>query len=316
MNWVHATKSLAAIKGLLAGATLVAGLAFCTGQLAAANLGSANAGSGGLDTNPAGRQVTTESALFAVNRPDVFARAGTARSALGFPMGSGRTGRHVHDGIQGLDYDEVSEIDSAGRPMAMTQFAPDGHLVDAVRFDSPPSGPGSVSSDAATKAAQRAVAGAGISAVGPARTEANQTLGGWDVHWARAQGRYAVRGDETRVHVWQDGRIQSVAQVEHSLAAAPQRLLAETDARGSVTRQCDAWFAGTGSSYTLKSMDLEWVGPNAAFDAGKLSAAAAPYRLAWVANVNPSGRVAESVQLITLYIDAGSGAVIGGDVVE
>jgi hypothetical protein len=188
--------------------------------------------------------------------------------------------------------------------------------VDAVRFDSPPSGLGSVSSDAATKAAQRAVAGAGLSVVGPALTEANQTLGGWDVHWARAQGRYAVRGDETRVHVWQDGRIQSVAQVEHALAAAPQRLLAQSDARGSVTRQCNAWFAGTGSSYALKSMDLEWVGPNAAFDADKLTAAAAPYRLAWVANVNPSGPAADSVQLITLFVDAGSGAVIGGDVVE
>jgi hypothetical protein len=215
-----------------------------------------------------------------------------------------------------LDYDEVSEIDSAGRPMAMTQFAPDGHLVDAVRFDAPPIGIGSVSGDAATKAAQGAVAGAGISVVGPARTEANHTMGGWDVHWARAQGGYAVRGDETRVHVWQDGRIQSVAQVEHPLAAVPQRLLAQADARGSVTRQCDLWFAGSGSSYTVKGMDLEWIGPNAAFDAGKLSEAAAPYRLAWVANVNPSGRAAESVQLITLFVDAGSGAVIGGDVVE
>jgi hypothetical protein len=63
-------------------------------------------------------------------------------------------------------------------------------------------------------------------------------------------------------------------------------------------------------------MDLEWVGPNAAFDPSKLDATPAPYRLAWVANVKPSGPVAQSVRLITLYIDAGDGTVLGGDVVE
>jgi hypothetical protein len=41
-----------------------------------------------------------------------------------------------------------------------------------------------------------------------------------------------------------------------------------------------------------------------------------PYRLAWVANVQPSGSIADVVRLITLYVDAGDGTVIGGDVVE
>lgn len=306
MSGMREMKSTLVVKGLLAGTTLVAALAFGSGQLAAANLG----------TSAVGRPVTVDGALFAANRPDLFARAGDARNALGFPVGATRTGRHVHDTVQGADYDEISEVDSAGRPIAITQFATSGNLTTAVRFDSPPSGLGSVTSDAATKAAQRAVAGAGVTVAGQARTEANQTLGGWDVHWTRARGAYAVRGDETRVHVWQDGRIQSVAHVEHALATEPAQLLVQADARGAVTRQCDAWFAGTGSKYSLQGMDLEWVGPNAAFDPGKVQAATAAYRLAWVANVRPSGPAADSVQLITLYVDAGSGAIIGGDVVE
>jgi hypothetical protein len=63
-------------------------------------------------------------------------------------------------------------------------------------------------------------------------------------------------------------------------------------------------------------MELEWVGPNAAFDPAKMDLATEPYRLAWVANVKPSGRAADSLRLVTLYVDAADGSVIGGDVVE
>jgi hypothetical protein len=316
MSNKNVMKPISAIKGLLAGAALVAGLAISTGQLTAANIGISSAGTVGLGAVTVGQPATVEGALFAASHPDVFARAGSTRDAFGFPVGSQRNGRHVHDGVQGSDYDEVSEVDSAGQAIALTQFANDGHLLAAVRFDSPPAAIGNVTSDTATKAAQRALSGAGITVVGQARTEANETSGGWDVHWARAQGGYSVRGDETRVHVWHDGSIQSVSRVEHQVAAGPTRLMVQADARAAVTKQCNAWFASPASGCALQGMDLEWVGPNAAFDAGKLGAASAPYKLAWVANVKPSGRAADYVQLITLYIDAGSGSVIGGDVVE
>jgi hypothetical protein len=61
---------------------------------------------------------------------------------------------------------------------------------------------------------------------------------------------------------------------------------------------------------------MEWVGPNAAFDTSKLGQAPEPYRLAWVANVKPSGAAADGITLITLFVDAGDGTIIGGDVVE
>jgi hypothetical protein len=120
------------------------------------------------------------------------------------------------------------------------------------------------------------------------------------------QDGFAVRGDETRVHVWQDGRIESVARVEHKLAAAPSRSLG----------QVDAWSSGEDTSYAVQGMDVEWVGPNAMFEPSKVGAAPGPYRLAWVANIKPSGPASEYVRLITLYVDAGNGAVIGGDIVE
>ena len=66
----------------------------------------------------------------------------------------------------------------------------------------------------------------------------------------------------------------------------------------------------------MQGMDVEWVGPNAMFEPSKVGAAPGPYRLAWVANIKPSGPASEYVRLITLYVDAGNGAVIGGDIVE
>jgi hypothetical protein len=107
-----------------------------------------------------------------------------------------------------------------------------------------------------------------------------------------------------------------VASVQHDLAPAPVRKLDQAAATSTVSRQLDTWFAGKESAAGIQGMDLEWVAPNAAFDPSKLDAPPAPYRLAWVANVKPSGPASQSVRLITLYIDAGDGTVIGGDVVE
>ena len=78
----------------------------------------------------------------------------------------------------------------------------------------------------------------------------------------------------------------------------------------------DQWFAGRNSGHTIQGMDLEWVEPNGAFDPARITDSAQPYRLAWVANVKPTGAAANYVWLMTLYVDAGDGSIIGGDVVE
>jgi hypothetical protein len=258
----------------------------------------------------------TETAIYADSKPDIFARAGKARDAFGFPAGQRRTGRHVHDGYQKSDYDEVSEIDSAGNPLSMTQFDADGGLVSAVRFDAPPASAAIGSADAATKTAQLGLAASGMRTLGQARLQENYAAGGWDVHWDRLEGGFAVRGDETSVHVWKDGRIQSVARVEHKLAAAPARKLGQAEAHQTADRELNAWFSGKDSGYSQEDKGMQWVEPNAAFDPSKVGTDAEPYRLAWVVNVKPSGSVANYVRLITLFVDAGDGTIIGGDVVE
>ena len=308
-------KSIGTSRTLLAAGVAVLGLAMSTGQLTAAG-GAGTGDQSVLDAAMAGQTGTTQTVLYADSSPDVFARAASARDAFGFPVGAQRVGRRVHDGPQKSDYDEVSEVDSAGQVVAMTQFDSNGRLLTAVRFDKPSSSTANVTQDGAAKSARRGMTAYGVQLGTQTRTDVDAASGGWNLHWDRFEGGFPVRGDETAVHVWQDGRIQSVARVEHQLAAAPTRRLSQADAQTAVARQMDAWFAGKDAGYSAQGSDLQWVAPNAAFDPSKVSAAAGPYRLAWVANVKPSGPAADSIRLITLYVDAGDGTILGGDVVE
>ena len=313
---MSALRTVAKAKSFLAVAAVVLGLAATAGPLTAAGFTKDASGSPAVPASRIGQPTATDTVIYADDRPELFARAGAIRDALGFPAGAARSGRHVKDGMQKAEYDEVADLDSAGRPISLTQFDGGGRLVTAVRFDPPTAISGKVTSDQASKAAQGVLARSGLTPSGKAHVEPNPVAGGWDVHWARTEGGFPVRGDETSVHVWQDGRIHSVARVDHQLSTLPSKRLGQADAQGVVTRQFDAWFANRGSGYAVQKMDLEWVEPNAAFDPTKLGATPASYRLAWVADVTPSGAAAEVIRQITLYVDAGDGTVIGGDVVE
>ena len=257
-----------------------------------------------------------ETPLTADHNPGVFARAGKTRDALGFPAGVNRTGRHVKDGFQKTEYDEVDEVDASGQPVSITEFDASGRLTVAVRLDKPGLKAARVSGDAAGKSAQRALAAAGLTAAGTPKVEASGSSDGWDVSWARASGTVPVRGDETRVRLWSDGRVESVAHVEHSLAPEPARRIDVAAARQVASRTATGWFASRGSGYKLESIDLQWVGPNGAFDPNSTVDTQASYRLAWVANVKPSGAAAEYLRLVTVFIDVEDGSIIGGDVIE
>lgn len=246
----------------------------------------------------------------------LIAREGKTRDALGFPVGFKRIGQHVLDGFENAEYDEVTELDSAGNVQSVTQFDSKGRLLGAVRVGPAPALGLRLTQDGAVRSAQRSALAAGLAVGTPTSTEADQATGGWTVHWARTQGGVRVRGDETRAQVWPDGRIQSVARTEHDLAAAPVSRSGSATARQIAGANLERWFAGRNSGYTIQKVDLEWVGPNAAFDPAGVGAAEAPYRLAWVTEVKPSGDAANAVWLMSLFVDAGDGTIIGGDFVE
>jgi hypothetical protein len=299
------------IKSAIGAGTVVACLVVTAGRMIAVPQPS-----GGFAQTAIDEPARFEMALDANSEAVVLARAGKTRDALGFPVGARHTSKHVRDGFEQAEYDEVSEIDASGRVTSVTQFDAQGRLRAAMRLDSAPRAGLNVTREAAIRSAQRSAVAAGLAVDTPNATEVDEANGGWTIRWARQQDGIRVRDDETRVHLWSDGRIQSLARVEHDLASPPDRRIGSDQARQAVSATVDRWFAGRNSAYTIQSLALEWAGPNGAFDPARVTGSPQPYRLAWVANVKPTGAAANYVWLMTLYVDAGDGSIIGGDVVE
>ena len=305
------TRSTTAFTSALGLAMILGCLAVVGGSLSGTGQ-TPKASSSALPSQPA----MVFQLLDAQSSPTVFAHANSARDALGFPVGASRSGKHVQDGFQHAEYDEIDELDATGRPISMTQLDKSGRVISAVRFDAIAHPASRIGREAALQTARKGATSAGVTVTGATYADVDQATDGWTVRWSRVQDGIGVRGDETRVQVRPDGRIQSLARTEHQLAATPARQIKADEARQRVADKADGWFTARGSSYTIDSMDLEWVGANGAFDANKSIDPQPVYSLAWVANVKPSGDASKYLWLVTVYIDAGDGSVIGGDFVE
>lgn len=311
------TRISSTLKGILAAGSMVGALCLTAGPLTAAT----SAPSSSEDSDVAAPQVPAQSrietAILADDRPEVFARSRSVRDALGMPGGVRNRGLHVKDGSRKVEYDEVTDTDSAGQPLSLTQFDASGRLLLAVRFDRPAvPARAPVARDIALTKAADGLKAAGIAPNGRPAADSVESDGGWDVRWTRDNDGVVVRGDEIRVHVRDDGTIGSVGQVVHELAAAPTRRLTRDEARNIAAAQTRDWSSKSGAQFTIAAPELQWAGPNAAFDASKIDAPEAPYRLSWVVKVTPQGNAASYARLVVLYVDAGDGSIIGGDVVE
>ena len=304
------------IKLLFCGAGVACALALTAGPMAAATVMSTLTPD--RPAEAAARPVTTErleQAISADDKPGVLSRAHGARAALELPDGVQSKAVHVKDRGRTVEYDEVVEEDAAGRPVALTQLDARGQLLMAARFDAPAKGKAAPDRGQALKKAAAGAAAAGIGVQGPGETS-EAASGGWDVVWTRVENGIRVRGDEVRVHVREDGVIGSVGQVNHPLAALPSTRLSRAQAKAMAGEQTRRWSDNAAVDFSVGDAELLWVGPNAAFDASKIGAAEQPYRLSWVVNVTPQGDAASSVRQVVLFLDAGDGSLIGGDVVE
>ena len=61
---------------------------------------------------------------------------------------------------------------------------------------------------------------------------------------------------------------------------------------------------------------LAWVAPNDTFEAARPDAPAEVRRLAWVVGVRSSGALAVSLRGLDVWVDAGDGSLLGGDVLR
>ena len=260
---------------------------------------------GGLSTRP------VSLARSAADR--ALARATELSRTLGLPGGSRRVER-LDDRFDHRTYDEVVSRDRAGREVAIARFATDGRLVMAVALGWDGSTAKAVGRDAALARAVGMARASGLAVRGTATVQ--RVSSGWSVHWQRVVGGVRVPGDGVRMLLWPDGSFHGVAVSERPLAAAPARRIVAGRAREIASATAAGRYGSAAADLAVESAELAWVAPNDAWDASAPDAPGETLRLAWVVRLRADGSLAERLRGLQVWLDAGDGRVIGGDVLE
>jgi hypothetical protein len=275
--------------------------------LVAAPLGAAD------DRFTAGGRVTSPVRATSTDLAPALDRAAAVAQALGFPAGRLAAAR-VHDAFAHLDLDEVTTFDAADRPVAIQRFDRSGRLALAVRLGWSKGG-ATVPSASALARARAALRAVHLDPSGPGGLEPDPSGDGWTVRWPRLVDGVPVLGDGVTVRLWSDGSVHAIAATESPLAARPPMPMDDSRALETARRIVAAWDAAA-TVANVDAVHLGWVAPNDLFDPGAGDAPAPELRLSWIADVTPVGELASRVRAIQLYIDAGDGRPLGGDVLE
>ena len=265
----------------------------------------------------AGGPVSQRSPVAADRAAAALALAATVRSRAGLPEPAGSRVERVVDRFDGTTYDEVTANDPAGRAIHLERFDDRGRLVAAVAFGWQASGGTRLANAAAARSrGARLAADLGLDAPGTPDVRQGPDDSGWTLTWPRTVDGLPVIGDGVRVDLWPDGRLHAVVRTERPLAAKPPSTLDEAAARTRANANLASLFGSRAGQVRVATLALGWVAPNSAFDPTGPDAPAATLRLAWVVEARTFGDLADGLRAVKLYLDAGTGALIGGDVLR
>jgi hypothetical protein len=242
-------------------------------------------------------------------------RARHLATALGLPGVTQRVER-LEDRFEHRTYDEVTSFDSAGREVAIARFETDGTVAMAVALGWHPGGGSPVDRATAETRGQALARAAGLDVRGRPTVMASTGSGGWSVGWPRVVDGVAVRGDGVRLALWPDGTFHGLNRIERPLAPAPAQPMTSAAARSAAETWARAQYGSAAPDLRLGTVERAWVAPNDAFAANGPDAPAETLRLAWVVRFDAVGTLADRVRQIEVWIDAGDGTLLGGDVVE
>ena len=243
------------------------------------------------------------------------ARGQALAAALGLAGVSQRAERLV-DAFEHRTYDEVTSVDAAGRAVAIARFELDGSVAMAVSLGWQPGGGRAIDGPGAASRAITLARSAGLSPAGQPTVRSSAGAGGWSVTFPRIVGGVPVRGDGIRVALWPDGTFHGLTRTERPLAAPPARPIDAGAARAAAATIVTATAGRSATSLGIVSTELAWVAPNDAFGGARADAPAAVLRLAWAVHYDAQGALVERVRSIEVWVDAGDGHLLGGDVVE
>jgi hypothetical protein len=301
------------LRGTLAAAGIAGSVAMTALVVAAPRGGSA------ADPFVAGEVAVEVATLSGPAAAAGVARADIARVSLGLPVPARQVVSHVADRFAGTTYDEVTAFDGLGRMVSLQRFDPAGRLSAAVRFGWTGDGGPPLPDAAAARRRAETVAGSvtGRRPAGPVRVTPTGADDGWTVSWTRTLSGIPVPGDGIRIQLWADGSLHGYSRTERTLAPAPAATLDRSTARRLVDGQLDRWFSGAQrGQVTMTALELAWVAPNDTFAPSRPDAPSSTLRLAWVVRVATTGVLADSLRGLELYLDAGDGSLLGGDVLR
>ena len=210
----------------------------------------------------------------------------------------------------GQAYDRVEYTLADGTPGATVEVDPaTGLPILIVRYDQPEGWdtPATTPVTAADRG-RGFVAAAGLPAPsGAMNVSWDEGMGSWQVSWPRTASGYAVPGDGVFVNVFRGGQFAGLSVFDSPLAAIPVTLITPAQARSAalaaVTR------SRTARGITAATPVVEWRAPNNLFDPTKSDAP--DYTLVLVYRV-PLTIDGDEPLSIDVFVDAGTGAVVGG----
>jgi hypothetical protein len=281
----------------------------------AALVGVGFAGATGQAADPfvAGQRSTRTLAIEATDAGRAIQHAAALSRALGLPAGAG-TVQRLDDRFEHRTYDEVVSRDRAGRAVALARFGTDGRVVLALALGWHGSTAASVGQAVAADKAAEFVKSSRVAVTGAPSVATVSS--GWSIRWSRVAAGAPVLGDGVRVLLWPDGSFHGLAVSERSLAAAPNRRIAAAKAERIAARAAAARYGTKASGLSVASSRLAWVAPNDAWNAAAPDAPGGTLRLAWVVTLRADGTLAERLRGLQVWVDAGDGSVVGGDVME
>ena len=265
----------------------------------------------------AGGPVTDRAPVAGERATVALARAADVRTRLGLPTPAVSRVERVVDRFDGSAYDEVTESDATGRTLGLHRFDARGRLVGSVAFGWQAAGGPRLPNAAAARAlGSRVATDLTLDAAGTPDVQQAPDDSGWTLTWPRRVDGVPVPGDGVRVDLWPDGRMHAVVRTERPLAARPVTTLDEATARARGTAMLGTLFGGSADQVAIATLALAWVAPNSAFDPTGPDAPGTTLRLAWVVEARASGPLADGLRAVKLYLDAGTGVLIGGDVLR
>jgi len=261
---------------------------------------------GGLST----RAITTrgDDARFAQ------VRAHAVASALGIASVN-EVAQRLDDRFDHRTYDEVTSLDVAGRPIAITRLDLDGTVAMTTVLDWHGPGGRAVDENGAAQRAAAAVRRLGLSVHGRPEVRASAGAGGWSVTWPRVEDGVPVHGDGVRVLLFADGTFHGLTRTERVLAPRPDRTISSDRARALAEARLVAQAGPSAGDLRVAAVELAWVAPTVGPNGSRLDAPAAVLRLAWGVRFEATGATAERLRATEIWLDAGDGSFLGDDAI-